>query len=90
MARTCASGASGIKDVTDLMGGALLAWVFIMPLVFYVLAMMLWGIQRVLMGRARMDQVRIVLFWSFLHPSHLCSCTDWCVGLSGQVRHKIS
>jgi len=53
------------KDVTDLMGGALLAWVFIMPLVFYVLAMMLWGIQRVLMGRARMDQVRIVLFWSF-------------------------
>ena len=36
-----------------------------MPLVFYVLAMMLWGIQRVLMGRARMDQVRIVLFWSF-------------------------
>ena len=39
-----------------------------MPLVFYVLAMMLWGIQRVLMGRARMDQVRIVLFWSFLHP----------------------
>ena len=53
------------KDVTDLMGGALLAWVFIMPLVFYVLAMMLWGIQRVLMGRARMDQMRIVLFWSF-------------------------
>ena len=65
MARTCPSGASGIKDVTDLMGGALLAWIFIMPLVFYVLAMMLWGIQRVLMGRARMDQVRIVLFWSF-------------------------
>ena len=53
------------KDVTDLMGGALLAWIFIMPLVFYVLAMMLWGIQRVLMGRARMDQMRIVLFWSF-------------------------
>ena len=53
------------KDVTDLVGGALLAWVFIMPLVFYVLAMMFWGIQRVLMGRARMDQVRIVLFWSF-------------------------
>jgi len=53
------------KDLTDLMGGALLAWVFIMPLVFYVLAMMLWGIQRVLLGRARMDQVRIVLFWSF-------------------------
>jgi len=53
------------KDLTDLMGGALLAWVFIMPLVFYVLAMMLWGIQHVLLGRARMDQVRIVLFWSF-------------------------
>jgi len=53
------------RDVTDLMGGALLAWVFIMPLVFYVLSMMLWGIQRVLMGRARMDQVRILLFWSF-------------------------
>lgn len=53
------------KDVTDLMGGALLAWVFIMPLVFYVLAMMLWGLQRLLMGRARMDQMRIVLFWSF-------------------------
>ena len=53
------------SDVTDLMGGALLAWVFIMPLVFYVLSMMLWGIQRVLMGRARMDQVRILLFWSF-------------------------
>ena len=53
------------RDVTDLMGGALLAWVFIMPLVFYVLSMMLWGIQRVLMGCARMDQVRILLFWSF-------------------------
>ena len=53
------------KQVTDLMGGALLAWVFIMPLVFYVLAMMFWVIQRVLMGRARIDTVRIVLFWSF-------------------------
>ena len=88
MARTCASGASGNKGCDGFDGRCAIGMGLYHALGVLCAGDDVVGHSACSDGTRTMDQVRIVLFWSFLHPSHLCSCTDWCVGLSGQVRPK--
>lgn len=48
------------------MGGALVAWLFIMPLVFYVLAALSHLIARLFGGAGTWYQARVALFWALL------------------------
>lgn len=57
------------QDLNPLLGGALLAWIFIVPLGFYLLAflcgLLLRGLGRPVTGFA----ARLALFWAFLAAS---------------------
>lgn len=52
-------------------GGALMAWIFIVPLVLYVLALMSHWIARAVGGRGTAYSARLALFWSLLAASPL-------------------
>lgn len=59
------------QDFQMLMGGTLLAWIFIMPLVLYVLAFVARLIGRVLGGHGTGYGARLALFWAVLASSPL-------------------
>ena len=50
----------------QLMGGALLGWVMIAPLMLYVLAFMLFLLSRIWSSAASSAQVRRILFWALV------------------------
>ncbi len=52
-------------------GGALLAWLFIMPLVFYALAAVSHLVARMLGGQGNWYSARLALFWALLASSPL-------------------
>ncbi|TFL18231.1 YIP1 family protein [Jannaschia formosa] len=60
-----------VVDVADtkfeaLMSGALMGWIFIVPLLMYGLAWILRGVAHLLGGRGTGLRVRVALFFSFL------------------------
>ncbi len=59
------------QDFQMLMGGTLLAWIFIMPLVLYVLAFVARLLGRVLGGHGTGYGARLALFWAVLASSPL-------------------
>jgi len=59
------------QDIGMMMGGALFAWLFIMPLVLYGLAFLVWGGFRVLRSKAEPWALRLALFWALLAASPL-------------------
>ncbi len=59
------------QDFQMLMGGTLLAWVFIMPLVLYILAFVARMIGRLLGGQGTGYGARLALFWAVLASSPL-------------------
>ena len=59
------------QDLNPMLGGALMAWLFIAPLLFYALAMLShWG-ARVFGGRGDGYGARMALFWALLASSPL-------------------
>ena len=54
------------QDLNMLMRGALLGWLFIAPLIFYLLAALSRLIARVLGGQGSWHRARMALFWSLL------------------------
>lgn len=54
------------QELNPLMGGTLLAWLFIAPLLLYVLAGLSHLIARLLGGRGSWYGARLALFWSLL------------------------
>ncbi|WP_037227338.1 hypothetical protein [Roseobacter sp. GAI101] len=58
-------------DLNMLLGGTLLAWLFIAPLIFYVLAAGTQIILRVLRGNVTGFNTRLALFWALLASSPL-------------------
>ena len=54
------------QELNMLLAGALMAWVFVAPLLFYVLAAASHLLARLFGGRGSWYGARLALFWSFL------------------------
>ncbi len=52
------------QDLNPMLGGSLLAWVIIMPLVLYALAAISHGLARILGGSGTGYGARLALFWA--------------------------
>ena len=59
------------QDLNMLLGGALLAWLFIAPLALYALAALTHVIAKILRGQGDWYGARVALFWSLLASSPL-------------------
>lgn len=57
------------QDFMLLMGGTLMAWLFVAPLLFYALAALSHLVARALGGRGTWLDARLALFWSLLAVS---------------------
>jgi hypothetical protein len=58
-------------ELQPLLGGALMGWVFLAPLLFYAIAGIAHGAARLLGGRGSGLRARAALFWSLLAVSPL-------------------
>ena len=58
-------------DLNMLLGGALMAWLFIAPLVLYALAALSHILAKLLRGQGDWYGARVALFWSLLASSPL-------------------
>ncbi|WP_415920617.1 YIP1 family protein [Tateyamaria sp. SN6-1] len=59
------------QDLNMMMGGSLMAWIFIAPLLFYAIAFVARLIGRVLGGKGTGYGARLALFWALLASSPL-------------------
>lgn len=59
------------QELNPMLGGALMAWLFIAPLIFYTLAFASQIILRVLGRKTPGFDTRLALFWAFLAASPL-------------------
>lgn len=59
------------QPLNPLLGGTLLAWVFIAPLLFYMIALISHGVARLARGQGTAYGARLALFWAFLASSPL-------------------
>jgi len=59
------------QDLNMMMGGTLLAWLFIAPLMFYLLAWLSQMLARALGGQGNGFGARLALFWALLATSPL-------------------
>lgn len=57
------------QELNPLLGGALLGWVFIAPLFFYLLAWISHMLSKLAGGRGTGYGARVALFWAFLAGS---------------------
>ena len=57
------------QELNPMLGGTLLAWVFIAPLILYTLALISHGIARVLGAKGTAYGARVALFWALLATS---------------------
>ena len=70
-------------DLQMLLGGSLLAWVFIAPLLLYALAYLAYLVTRVLGGRGDAYSVRLALFWALLASAPLILLNGLVAGFIG-------
>lgn len=63
--------------------GALFGWLMIMPLVFYVLSLVVFGVQRLIGRQVTGFATRMSLFWAFLAASPLLLLTGLVAGFVG-------
>ena len=59
------------QELNMLLGATLMAWVFIAPLLLYVIALLAHGVGRLLRGRGSAYGARIALFWALLASTPL-------------------
>ena len=59
------------QELNPLLGGALLGWIFLAPLLFYVIALISHAAARLLGARGTAYGARLALFWAFLAASPL-------------------
>lgn len=59
------------EDLNPILGGSLMAWIFIAPLIFYLIAAVSQLAMRALGGRVTGFGARLALFWAFLAASPL-------------------
>ncbi len=71
------------RELDMLVGGALLGWLFIAPLVLYGVAGISHVIARIFGGRARYLEARMALFWALLAAAPLWLLWGLVAGLIG-------
>lgn len=71
------------RELNELLGGALLAWLIIMPLALYALAGMSHAVARILGGKGSYFGARIALFWALLAASPLMLLNGLVAGFIG-------
>ena len=71
------------QEINPLLGGALMAWVFIMPLVLYALAFLSFVVLRIFSARASGYRCRMALFWAVLAVSPLFLLNGLVAGFIG-------
>ena len=71
------------EDLRPLLGGALFAWLFIMPLVLYALGSLSHLIARPLGGRGSGYHARFALFWALLAAAPLWLIWGLVAGYAG-------
>ncbi len=59
------------QELNMLLGGSLMAWIFIAPLLFYAIAFLARIVGKVLGGKGTAYGARLVLFWALLAASPL-------------------
>lgn len=59
------------QDLNMLMGASLMAWIFVAPLLLYVIAFAARGVGRILRGQGTSYGARLALFWALLASSPL-------------------
>lgn len=57
------------QELNPMLGGALLAWIFIAPLILYTLALISHGLARMLRAKGTAYGARVALFWALLATS---------------------
>ncbi|MDD9739130.1 MAG: YIP1 family protein [Marinovum algicola] len=71
------------QELNPLLGGALLAWVMIAPLIFYGLAALSHLLARALGGQGSFFGARLALFWALLAASPLILLNGLLAGFIG-------
>ncbi|WP_317054525.1 MULTISPECIES: YIP1 family protein [Roseovarius] len=59
------------QELNPLLGGSLMAWIFIAPLIFYAIAFVSQFVLRAMGGAVTGFATRLALFWAFLAASPL-------------------
>lgn len=59
------------QELDMLMGGALLGWIFILPLIFYAVAAISHAVARIFRGQGDWHGARMAMFWAALSSSPL-------------------
>ena len=72
------------QELNMLMGGALMAWIFIAPLALYAIAALTRGLGRILGGQGSMYGARLALFWAMLAASPLVLLHGLVAGFLGK------
>ncbi|MCB1348902.1 MAG: YIP1 family protein [Maritimibacter sp.] len=72
------------EDFEPLVGGALFAWLFVMPLVAYALGTLTHVIARMLGGQGSAYAARFALFWALLVASPLWLLSGLVAGFIGE------
>lgn len=71
------------EDLNPLLGGTLMAWVFIAPLILYALAQITHWAARALGGKGSPFGARLALFWAILASSPLILLNGLVAGFIG-------
>ncbi len=71
------------EDLNPLLGGTLLAWVFIAPLILYALALIAHWAARAFGGKGSPYGARMALFWTILASSPLILLNGLVAGFIG-------
>ncbi|KPP87720.1 MAG: Yip1 domain [Rhodobacteraceae bacterium HLUCCO07] len=71
------------QGLAELLGGALMGWLFIAPLLFYGLGLVAWLVARALGSRASPYDARLALFWALLASTPLFLLNGLVAGFVG-------
>ncbi|GHE85121.1 hypothetical protein GCM10016455_00230 [Aliiroseovarius zhejiangensis] len=72
------------EDLNMLMGGTMLAWIFIMPLAFYVIGTLSHMLMRLAGGKGTAFGARFALFWALLCATPLWLLWGLVAGFIGE------
>ena len=71
------------EELNPMLGGALFAWLFIAPLMFYLIAALSHLVARLFKGKGDWFGARLALFWAFLAASPLLLLNGLTAGFVG-------
>lgn len=76
------------EELNPLLGGALMGWIFLAPLLFYLIALISLFVLRAIGGKLSGFDARLALFWAFLAASPLLLLHGLVAGFIGTGLEK--